>query len=383
MVELAIFGSILLLLFGVLLNFGMNADYTQYAQMKAFRQGLRMSADIERRKATYLHLHDRHLPNPSDPFGIGGTTPSSGQANVTRDFLQYQSPDTVAHLPRTFFAINQSSSGVCPNGEQPPCHFECPSGAATLGSGQRAYGCTTAGFRKELGVPEDTLEKYYEIYGEARVCNKPECGGKENMNCVSIFDEERGETITECELKTYDLVIMDACDGEIINYDGCVRQASMIADPDICYNECEKSKPRDSTKNCRDICDQLAPMCPPRLPNGVGCPWYASNRTRHPSGIGYRFPMLEAVFANINGLGVQQTFRKETVSGNQLQKEERPAAIVNTTRQNWADTTTRDVKYNDILTASDPYSLGRAAQTNKEAPSAVRKGATTTWTTNW
>lgn len=83
LLELAIFGSLLLLLLGALLNYGLNADYSQQVFMKTFREALRRANGGS---ASVIVVRDRYIPNPANPFAIGSPLPVSASASVTKDF---------------------------------------------------------------------------------------------------------------------------------------------------------------------------------------------------------------------------------------------------------------------------------------------------------
>lgn len=79
LLELAIFGSLIILLLGALVNYGLNADYTQYAMMDSFRQASGPNAN-----SSVLVITDRHIPNPAHPHAVGSLVPTSASASVTR-----------------------------------------------------------------------------------------------------------------------------------------------------------------------------------------------------------------------------------------------------------------------------------------------------------
>lgn len=84
LLELAIFGSLLLLLLGALLNYGLNAEYNQQVMMESFRKALGIAAGQGTGAAAVIR--DNPLPNPSNPFAVGSVLPVAASANVTKNF---------------------------------------------------------------------------------------------------------------------------------------------------------------------------------------------------------------------------------------------------------------------------------------------------------
>lgn len=78
LLELAIFGSMIILILGAMLNYGLNAEYTQRAMMESFRQAEAAP------NTSYLLVQDRHIPNPSHPYAVGALVPVTASASVTR-----------------------------------------------------------------------------------------------------------------------------------------------------------------------------------------------------------------------------------------------------------------------------------------------------------
>jgi len=92
LIELAVFGSILILLLGALINYGLNTEYTQQVWMKSFREALGLASGGS---ASVIVVRDRYLPNPGNPFATGSPLPVSAGASITRDFeLQHHQGGT-------------------------------------------------------------------------------------------------------------------------------------------------------------------------------------------------------------------------------------------------------------------------------------------------
>lgn len=281
LVELAILGSLLILLIGALINYGLNYDFQQQASMESFRAALGLaSAPVPSEpaksmgSATIALIKDRHIPNPSSPFATGSINPVSTSASVTRNFLLQETADTPDALPQLTLQVENVTGGcpgslLSPAGSPPPCRY------------------LTANFRYEFNVPKDSLEWYREVYGS--VCAKTKCGGS---GC-----EIDGKGREDCDDRLT-LKIVDSCAGEIISYDGCVRQARLMNDPAFCASECEKGRrPDDDKKDCTKICFRQ------RSPRPL--PWYAVNC----AGAG-RCQPLDALFTDIRNMGLQPGYVK-------------------------------------------------------------------------
>lgn len=82
--ELAIFGTVLLGVFGYLLNYGLNYNYSENTQMIAFRQALKKAYEA---RATYntgsvIVVRDKPIPDPSSPFGLQSRFPVTSSASA-------------------------------------------------------------------------------------------------------------------------------------------------------------------------------------------------------------------------------------------------------------------------------------------------------------
>ncbi|MCK5287794.1 MAG: hypothetical protein KAJ79_01925, partial [Candidatus Omnitrophica bacterium] len=70
--ELAIFGTILLLVFAFMIRMGMIYMHTQDINMRAFRLAMSQAIKVNRpdASATVLLVEDKHIPDPGDIVGI-------------------------------------------------------------------------------------------------------------------------------------------------------------------------------------------------------------------------------------------------------------------------------------------------------------------------
>lgn len=206
LLELALFGSILLMLLGVMVSFGLRYNYQQKTMMDAFRRSLNESAVYERGgQASVTIVSDEHIPNPSNPFATGSVSPFISGASITRSYKLHESadPDHEEELPQMTIQIQGK-----------PLSYK------------------TAGFRV-VGNITGSVDKYKEIYGE-------------------------GETnVFEWPKNSGNYTVIDSCEGQILSYDGCKRQCRMITDVTSCVRECERGRePASKKPDCNTICSQ-------------------------------------------------------------------------------------------------------------------------------
>lgn len=339
LLELAVFGSFLILIFGWIINRGLAYDYGQQATMEAFRRGLASAASqpldgVPSPKSHQL-LQDRHIPNPADLFALGSVTPVSAKGGVTRSYRIQTVPENDAELPRQDIRIENSTNPNCPN---ETCSY------------------TTAGFRTEYNVPTTSFERYRVIYGEHNVCDEPECGGSKTGVCLR-WGAEWNDITQQDEEKCLDfaqtvLVIFDACEGQIIDRETCTSQAAQIVDSKVCEGECQKTASSAScdeeckkpgSKECTE-CQQAqrtATRCEEICSHPMQVPSYAAGTIF--SGGRWVAPSLETMFAGISAMGVQPGSTQTVATDNAIRKQETPTGIVSTTRIGLIETTERDI----------------------------------------
>lgn len=334
LVELAVFGSLLLFLIGYLVSNALQLDYRQQATMEAFRRGLASAAAAPPgsqntpSSTSHLLIQDRHIPDPSDPFAIGGVSPVTANASITRSYeLGARIPATKFDLPRLAVQIENATS--------------CPGTAVGWDNTGNPLTCyyTTAGLREEFDVPQASLERYRFIYGATNVCDEAKCGGGDGACLLEEEYEnpETGQLETVCVDRLKHVVIVDSCAGdpqapaEVISLDDCVRQASQINDDAACDRACQKAAAGGvENLDCAKMCSQ--PM---------GIPWYAVG-----AGCGggqCAAPALAGLFAGITAMGVQPGSTQEIVLDNQLNKQESPGGVTTASTVDVTETTDRDV----------------------------------------
>ena len=124
MAELAIFGSIMLVVLAGVVRMGLQYFYQQQATQEAFRQALYYANDVNGKEVNKLPdgskirnnilgsgqvtvIHERYIPDPSRPFAVGGRVPFVGGASIqwgNRSSLSQ--PTTQEELPRVAFLMD-------------------------------------------------------------------------------------------------------------------------------------------------------------------------------------------------------------------------------------------------------------------------------------
>lgn len=188
LLELAIFGSILIMLLGVLINYGLKYNSQQQVMQQAFRKVLGLAAD--RGSASYTLFKEQNIPDPSNPFAVGSVIPVTSSASVTRDYSMDMVPTEAEEL--SSLVIEMPDSQV------------------------RSY--KTGAFRDE-NVLEGDLDKYTDIYGSEGIAwwkiGDGECGCEQEC----IINPQTGAEICTCPCPTKNIRIIDDCAGEIMNYE--------------------------------------------------------------------------------------------------------------------------------------------------------------------
>jgi hypothetical protein len=151
--ELAIFGSIILMLLGILVNYGLKYNFQQQLYQHAFRIALQKGSQAVHDNHAQLDpmlIRQTHVPDPSNPWGTGQVIPMiASESAVTRTYRLMGSPEVKAELPETATYFNYSASDY----NEPPVESTFK----------------IQGFRKEYDINERQLEKYYFLYGRTNV----------------------------------------------------------------------------------------------------------------------------------------------------------------------------------------------------------------------
>jgi hypothetical protein len=213
--ELAIFGSILIGLLGILINYGLKFNYQQKAMMQAFRQAYNASQE----GGSYTLIVDKHIPDPANAFGFGSVSNIASSAGVTRNYHMQEVAENYDELPQMIIEIKGSGSPY-----------------------RKAF--KTAGFRYIANVPSEAIEKYEEIYGSSNVCSDPDAG------CGASY---AGSLLN--------IKIIDPCEGELMNYSLAKKQCNLITNQAACERSCQKGG--KGADECGQICS-----------HDIEVPWY-------------------------------------------------------------------------------------------------------------
>ncbi len=322
LLEMAIFGSLALMVLGVMISYGLNADYTQQAMMRNSREALAHAPDqpLDNRPASTSHLsiEDRRMVDPSNPYAIGQTVLISGSSSgVVRNYRMHQTGDRPDELPRAL-----TTMPTIRDRQGKPLFLDC--------SG-RGLGCATAGFRTER-IPTVLLERYEFVYSQPL---RP----KAKDICLDTSPPLRGQP---CQNPGKEVRILDSCEGEIINIDNCIKQALTLVDSQACHAECDRDNRRGGQEGRPIDCGVCNTPVPPEH-----WPWYA--RGAFPTGPArWTFPELE----QMRDLGLQPEYARRTVGASQLKKLETPIGDTSPSSiRTWArvrveETTARRFLYN-------------------------------------
>jgi len=108
--ELALFGSILILCLGLLIRYGLSINYSQRLQMEAFRQAVKRAYSGRNTfvNASYTILEDKPIPNPADPFGASERSVFGASAGAVWSNQVYAASEygAISDLPRVDYQIN-------------------------------------------------------------------------------------------------------------------------------------------------------------------------------------------------------------------------------------------------------------------------------------
>jgi hypothetical protein len=331
LLEVAIFGAIIVMLLGVLISYGLRYNYQQKAMQQAFRKSLSRAVAEPGVPVSSVIISDEHIPNPSDTFGVGSVTPFTGSSGgIIRDYQMAETAVDESSLPRVTMNINGQEISY-----------------------------KAAGFRIERNVPEGSLGRYREIYGSGNIEDQGEgeCSDREETT-----DPNSGEPITTCLQSTKNIRIIDSCAGEVMDYGSAVKQCRMIVDSEACVKECSRG-----SSDC-SACNQ--PM---------NVPWYcAGYQEINPVTHAYNFPVLEKLFSysTLKMLGLQQDYTQNTTTANALRKVEGTSGITTTDTIDWTTKTKRKIIINPLGSTS-------GVPETKEVTSEVSQKKTESREANW
>lgn len=242
--ELAILGTILIGILGLVVNYGLRYNYQQKVMMQAFRNAYNAAPE----GGSYTLVVDKHIPNPSDPWGAGSVTPVSASASINRN---YHAQDIAVCNEDDVNVCNTSSTYTA---DLPKTTIEIK---GSNDSFMQSF--TTAGFRDVSWLTPEQVDKYEEIYGSS-VCSDPDqdCGAREGECINPTTNPQTGEeTCTDHYLK---IRILDPCEGEFVSADMIRRICYLINNTAACKKDCKRGGKDDCSS-----CDQSIPS-----------PWYCS-----------------------------------------------------------------------------------------------------------
>jgi hypothetical protein len=322
LIELAVFGALVLMLIGWVIGNTLQYDYQMQANTEAYRRSLASAAGSSNLASpisvSHVVIQDRRIADPGEPFAMGGLVPASGSANVTRKYNLNTRPEEITDLPRMAVRIEGLASG-------------CP---GVLGGDPGSQTCyyTLAGFRDEFGVPQESLDRYRFIFGESSVCDKPSCcgggpcGNGACLEWVDDIDPETGGMVTVCLRYSKNIRILDSCAGEILSRSSCLARAATIVDSGMCTASCVRA----GKSGCAVICAQ-----PMQIPNYAAGAFNAGGQ--------WVSPGLDALLSGAESAGVQPGNVQVLTTDSSIGKFENPGGITSVTTLNATDTVTRTV----------------------------------------
>lgn len=379
LVELAVFGTIFLMVMGALISYGLRYNAQQEASMMAFRRALRIASDPNQGGGSVTVVKSQDTPDPADLFGIGSSQPVMASASVVKNPVQHWAAENAESLSGGIMDIQTDHT--------------VGSGGATTDLWRRMQ-FMSAAFRIEKNVSTDAMEKYKAVYGSVLAkkagTSAPITSGNhwvstssdeaEKSDIASTCHEETtydydGNPVTEtvCDKAYSEIRITDGCSGEIIDYATCYAQARLLVDPDYCFyikNDREKvpGDDTDYTALCNKNTNAPNPDDSGFDPDNGGA-WYAAdyycvNRSTGATGNcgsiarenrRYVFPYLSAMFAHagegpeMKGMGIQQDTTSSTMLDRTISKDETQAAITTTETAQWENAWEADLIYQNNM----------------------------------
>lgn len=405
LIELAVFGTIFLLILGAMITYGLNYNYNQEAQMKAFRTALKIASsetpgtqadEPGRKDGSYMVLQERHIPDPMNPHGAGSAVTVMASASVTRDHQLYVPGDSREDLPGVLFDYQvrggNKEDDVVRSVVYRTAGFRIERIPLTLSDPNQPEPDPVPTDDDILPVDDDLVDPHHPEPPDVVNCdpNSPdynadacvatpsgptqeELRDRLMMKYQIIYGGVVDVGLEETGTKTGVLRITDACAGEVIEYEACYQQALKIIDRGYCERSCARSLPDDSEYTCYEICSMTTN--PPNQNSksynaSRGGAWYAANW----EGLGaqapdpdhrYRFPILEGLFTQedleVNKsahMGLQSSPSTRTTRSTQTRRVETTDAITTEDQAQWTTATERPFIWNRNLDASG-YDINR------------------------
>lgn len=368
--ELAVFGTIFLMVLAALISYGLRYSAQQEASMTAFRRALRIASDPNRGSGAAMVVKNQDVPDPLDLVGVGTSSPVFSSASVVKNPMQHQQAVDAESLDGSLMDI-QTSHNVQPSGEVSNLWM------------RRQY--TMAGFRIEYQVPEGTLDKYKLVYGgvlgKRAGTSLPVTHGDhwvstssdevEKMDIPGTCHEEttydyEGTPIvtTVCDKAYTEIRIVDSCSGELLDYATCYAQSRRLVDVEYCKYMANREKTPGDDTDWNAVCNKVT-----RPPNqnvrtfdpDLGGAWYAANyqlpseNTIQPGA--YRFPVLEQLFSyagggpEVKGMGMQRDSTQTVARDRTITRDETPTQITTDEQASATSIWQTDIVYQDNMGA--------------------------------
>ncbi len=366
--ELAVFGTIFLMVMAALISYGLRYSAQQEASMTAFRRALRIASDPNRGAGAAMVVKNQDVPDPLDLFGVGTSSPVFSSASVVKDPMQHQQAVDTESLGGSLMDIQTS-------------HSVQPSGAVSNLWMRRQY--TMAGFRIEYHVPLGTLGKYKQVYGGVLVkkagTSLPVTNGDhwvstssddaETEDVASTCHEETTydyegtpTTATVCDKAYTEVRIVDSCSGELLDYATCYAQSRRLVDVDYCKYMADREKTPGDDTDYNAVCDKVTN--PPNqnvrdFDSALGGAWYAANYQLPSENVvkpgSYRFPVLEQLFSyagggpEVKGMGMQRDSTQTVTRDRTITKDESPTQIATDEQAAAASVWQTDIVYQNNM----------------------------------
>lgn len=203
--ELAIFGSIILFLLSIVLTYGLRSNYQQQVTQHAFRRAMAASVGYNG-ACPYTLTHDRHIPSPLDPHGIGSVAGMTATYAITRSNLLMMKPDSQSEIPKMTFGFSR--------------------GMIMLPANEHRF----------------ETARFYDFYWEP--CNRYAVKHLHLVfGAMNVWTEGRPDNSAR---------VVDPCSGDILAFEKCDNECRMFTDFGYCVAQCQERS--WSGASCSMIC---------------------------------------------------------------------------------------------------------------------------------
>ena len=396
MAELAIFGSMVIMVLGALISYGLSADYRQQAIMEASRRAMLGAAlaraDGAPQSITHSVMMERLIPDPTDSFAVGTvTTASSVATNPTRSFTMSKSAglDRVEELSHQILTIKTPGDPATPVRDV-GCSTDPSRGPGCTTQGYWEVPSFVSGFDKDddgalvNGEWDSPLDLYNLVFGTGNVRpRRPSSGGvvlcvKTNADgdCidwsmrVQITDPVLGDIPNRSRASVTCRQLVSSCFDAVAGRSCCVL-ACLHTKPSPFNNP----KPAHLT-DCESLCSQT-----------VDRPPYC-DASRPPS---YTTQAFDQMFATFRNLGIQPGSSSDQITNTELERHETTTRVETT---DWTNAlgagTTRTFVYQrpdagcvagDVPTPDNALCVKTLKTVPRREP--VNNNVKKTWSTPW